>query len=144
MDIGEEEWASWVARAWEARRRAHAPYSGFAVGACVVAEGGGEFVGCNVENLSFGLTNCAERVAVGNMVSSLGRRSIVAVVVVTATDEPVSPCGACRQVLAEFGDPLVRSVSGGGSWREWKLSELLPQAFAGVQLPGQSGATVDS
>ena len=124
------DWEKWTALAWQTRDRAHAPYSGFKVGAVVVGAGGGVFPGCNVENLSYGLTICAERVAVGSAVAA-GERRLVTVVVVADTVEAVSPCGACRQVLAEFGDPEVRLVGRDG-FERFLLSDLLPRAKTGI------------
>lgn len=113
---------------------AHAPYSKFQVGAAVLV-GGKVFTGCNVENLSYGLTICAERVAVGTAVAA-GLRRIEAVAVVADTTVPVSPCGACRQVLAEFGDPLI-CLANRTERLVFRLSELLPRASAGIlDLPG--------
>ena len=109
---------------------AHAPYSKFQVGALLVASDGRIFTGCNVENISYGLTMCAERVAIGSAVAA-GAKEIIAVVVVADTREPISPCGACRQVLAEFGDPRVLLV-GKESREEFQLSELLPRASTGI------------
>lgn len=123
-------WDAWTAEAWEFRERAYAPYSGFKVGAVVVGAGGEVFGGCNVENLSYGLTNCAERVAVGAAVAA-GIREIVAVVVVADTDEPISPCGACRQVLAEFGNPEIRLVNR-DRFESFRLDALLPRASTGI------------
>ena len=123
------DWEPLIEAAWKVREMAHAPYSKFHVGAALLVEGE-VFTGCNVENLSFGLTMCAERVAVGTAVAA-GLRRIEAVAVVADTAVPVSPCGACRQVLAEFGDPLVCLVNR----RErvvFRLSELLPRASAGI------------
>jgi len=120
----------WIDLAWDARERAYAPYSGFQVGAVVVGKGGEGFCGCNVENLSYGLTNCAERVAVGAAVVA-GVREITTVVVVADTETPISPCGACRQVLAEFGDPVVWLVNRRERVR-YRLSDLLPRASAGI------------
>lgn len=124
------DWEAWTEQAWQVRERAYAPYSEFRVGAVVVGKGGEVFAGCNVENLSYGLTNCAERVAIGSAVAA-GVREIVAVVVVAETAEPISPCGACRQVLAEFGDPEILLIGKGGSER-FRLSELLPRASTGI------------
>ena len=124
---------SWIDLAWRTRERAYAPYSKFQVGAVVVSRGGEVFAGCNVENLSYGLTNCAERVAVGAAVAA-GVREIIAVVVVADTSTPISPCGACRQVLAEFGDPEVWLVNRKDRVR-FRLSELLPRAGAGILEP---------
>ncbi len=124
------DWEAWTQLAREVRERAHAPYSGFKVGAVVVGRGGEAFAGCNVENLSYGLTMCAERVAVGAAVAA-GVTGIEAVVVVADTSEAISPCGACRQVLAEFGDPELLLVGRNGSER-FRLSELLPRAGTGI------------
>jgi len=124
------DWDSLVNAAWEARERAYAPYSNFPVGAAVLAADGRIFAGCNVENLSYGLTQCAERVAVGMAVAA-GAREMVAVAVVADTRVPISPCGACRQVLAEFG--VKRVLLANRSERlEFALDELLPRAGAGI------------
>ena len=115
-----------------ARAAAYAPYSDFAVGAAVAASSGAIYAGCNVENASYGLTVCAERVAVFNAVSA-GEREITAVAVVSGPGAP--PCGACRQVLAEFapraGEMTVIVVSGQGDTRRYTLGELLPVRFSG-------------
>src|SRR5256714_9893534 len=89
----------------EAQQNAYAPYSKFRVGAAILLEGGEIFTGCNVENASYGLTNCAERTAVFSAVSALGgkRVRIRAVAVVNDREVACSPCGACRQVMSEFG-----------------------------------------
>jgi cytidine deaminase len=118
-----------VSAARAVRRRAHAPYSGFRVGAAVLA-GGAVHAGVNVENASYGLTLCAERVAVGAAVAA-GARRLEAVVVAGPTREPIPPCGACLQVLAEFGGPdlPVVLVGAGGRRVETRLGELLPRAF---------------
>ena len=117
-----------VAVAVVAKVAAYAPYSHFRVGAAVEAADGRVFTGCNVENASYGLTMCAERVAVGAAVAA-GATKFVRIVVATDVDPPSPPCGACRQVLYEFGsEALVESV--GPNWnRQWRLSELLPAAF---------------
>jgi cytidine deaminase len=119
-----------VTAAWEARERAYAPYSQFFVGAALLAADGRVFVGCNVENISYGLTNCAERVAVGAAVAA-GVREFTAVAVVADTGVPISPCGACRQVLAEFGVPLVILANRKESL-EFGMEELLPRASSGI------------
>ncbi|MGJ8643740.1 MAG: cytidine deaminase [Luteolibacter sp.] len=116
--------------AWKAREQAYAPYSEFQVGAALLAEDGQVFVGCNVENISYGLTNCAERVAIGAAVAS-GCRGFEKVVVVADTKEPVSPCGACRQVLAEFGVKSIVLANREGSVG-FTLEELLPRASTGI------------
>ena len=121
-----------LAAAWKARAAAYAPYSGFAVGAALLAEDGRIFTGCNVENLSYGLTNCAERVALQTAVAA-GCRSFVKVAIVAETRAAISPCGACRQVLAEFSpDLLVLSEGADRAPERWRLSELLPRAGTGI------------
>ncbi|MBI4502869.1 MAG: cytidine deaminase [Gemmatimonadetes bacterium] len=113
--------------------KAYAPYSRFYVGAAIEVEDGRIFTGCNVENASYGLTSCAERVAVGNAVAA-GARKFRRVVVATDAHPPSPPCGACRQLLSEFGnDLIVESVSPKES-RSWRLSELLPLSFGPEDL----------
>ena len=119
-----------VAAAWHARGQAYAPYSGFAVGAALLAVDGGVFAGCNVENLSYGLTICAERVALGTAVAA-GAREFLAVAVVADTAVPISPCGACRQVLTEFAVPKI-VLANRSQQLEFSLAELLPRASAGI------------
>lgn len=125
------EWRELLDRAWECRERAYAPYSGFQVGAAVEADDGRVFTGANVENLSYGLTICAERVAVGSAVAA-GVRRLRRVAVVADTAVPVSPCGACRQVLAEFGDPELVLEGREGLQLRFMLHDLLPRAGAGI------------
>ena len=121
-----------LAHALKARSAAYAPYSHFAVGAALETQSGKVFTGCNVENLSFGLTCCAERNAVFAAVVS-GERQFSRIVIVADSQEPVTPCGACRQVLAEFsGDLEVRSVNLQGVEFSANLRELLPRAKAGI------------
>lgn len=119
-----------IAAAWEARANAYAPYSNFQVGAALLGLGGRVFVGCNVENISYGLTNCAERVAIGTAVAA-GLRSFEKVVVVADTTQPISPCGACRQVLAEFGVKTV-ILANRKERLVFSLEELLPRASTGI------------
>jgi cytidine deaminase len=122
-----------VTLAAEVRERAHAPYSGFQVGAVLLA-GGDLFAGANVENASYPLSVCAEPNAVGAMVAA-GQRRIEAVVVVTDAAEPTPPCGGCRQILWEFGpDAVVVARTLGGAESRWTLAELLPAAFDHTQL----------
>src|SRR6266550_2216929 len=91
------------------RKQAYVPYSGFAVGAAVQCKSGAVFVGSNIENISYGLTICAERIAVASAVAA-GQREFVAIAVVADTSEPIVPCGACRQFLAEFAPDPMRGI----------------------------------
>lgn len=118
----------------DASTRAYAPYSRFHVGAAVLADDGRIFAAANVENASYGLTSCAERNAIFTAVFA-GVRSISAVAIHTPTGEPVSPCGACRQVIHEFGpDATVISCCDGAGTRRWSIGELLPGAFGPADL----------
>jgi cytidine deaminase len=124
-----------VAEARAAMDRAYAPYSGFHVGAAVIAAGA-IFTGQNIENASYPVSVCAERNAVGRMIDA-GVRRLDAVAVVTAADAPTPPCGACRQVLWEFGpEALVVSETVAGERRMWALEDLLPAAFGPHDLEG--------
>src|SRR5450432_4071326 len=126
------ELTSLIEKARAAREQAYAPYSRFAVGAALRTKSGRVFVGCNVENLSFGLTICAERVAVGAAVAA-GEREFEALAVVADSREPVTPCGACRQVLAEFSSTLpVCSANLEGAVYESCIADLLPRAKEGI------------
>lgn len=118
-----------VQEALEARKQAYVPYSGFQVGAALVS-GGKVYRGCNIENASYGLTNCAERTAVFKAISE-GNHKIEAIAVVADTEGPVSPCGACRQVLAEFCDNGTKIYLSNlhGNTVEWTMEQLLPGAF---------------
>jgi cytidine deaminase len=124
-----------VALAAQARRHAYAPYSHFTVGAALLAQSGRVYTGANVENASYGLSVCAERVAIWKAVAA-GERAFTAIAIVT--ENGVSPCGACRQVLAEFaGDPQslrLIIVDAPGHRRTYTLAELLPEAFTPEQL----------
>jgi cytidine deaminase len=116
-----------------AQQHAYAPYSHFRVGCALEADDGRVFVGCNVENASYGLTICAERAAVCAAVAA-GAQRFRRAVVVSDADPPAAPCGACRQVLSEFGPTLrVDGVSPAGSVT-WTIAELLPAAFGKEQL----------
>ena len=108
---------------------AYAPYSRFRVGAACLGADGRIHTGSNVENASYGLSICAERAAVFNAVNA-GERKIVAIALYTPTPRAVSPCGACRQVIAEFGDAIeIIAASDGGDVVRWSISELLPARF---------------
>lgn len=118
-----------VELAREASGRAYCPYSRFRVGAAVLTDDGAMTPGCNVENASYGLTLCAERVAVFRAVAD-GRRRVRAVAVYTPTPGPTAPCGACRQVVHEFGpDALIVCVCDGPNELRTSLANLLPLAF---------------
>ena len=119
--------AELVALADEAREKAYAPYSGFAVGAAVITSDSSVFTGCNVENASYGLSMCAERVAIFSAVAA-EHRDIVALAVVTEAEQPLAPCGACRQVLEEFApNARVIAASVNGTMKSWNLGVLLPE-----------------
>jgi len=127
------DWTALARAARTASGRAYCPYSRFAVGAAVLGDDGRVFTGCNVENASFGLTVCAERNAIFHAIAE-GARRIVALALYTPTAEPATPCGACRQVLVEFGpDADVECRCDGRDVRRFTVSELLPHGF---QLEG--------
>ena len=128
MELAPATVARLIESARRARANAYAPYSRFPVGAAVLTEDGRVFVGCNVENGSFGLTVCAERNAVAAAVVA-GARPVAAAIV--ADDGDIVPCGACRQVLAEFDAavPLVLASASGEHHKLTTLAALLPAAF---------------
>ena len=115
----------------EAQQNAYAPYSKFRVGAALLLENGEILTGCNVENASYGLTNCAERSAIFAAVSKLGAANVKirALAVVNDHDVPCSPCGACRQVIAEFGPTATVWYQGRNGIQESTMEELLPDCF---------------
>jgi len=126
--------AAMVALAREARELAHAPYSGFKVGAALKTRAGEIVTGCNLENASYGLTMCAERVAVFKAVSE-GLSDFEAIVVVADSKQLTAPCGPCRQILWEFcGDILVHMSNSKGRTRLMRLRDLLPLPFDGRSL----------
>jgi len=113
-----------------AMRNAYAPYSRFRVGAAILTSNGKVFLGCNVENASYGMTNCAERTAIFAAIAALGPKTEVrAVAVVNDHGVPCSPCGACRQVIYEFGPEAVVYFQGKRSWQETPITDLLPEGF---------------
>lgn len=121
-----------IADALQARERAYAPYSHFTVGAALKTRNGRVFTGCNIENLSYGLTICAERADVFAAVAA-GEREFEALAVVADSLSPVTPCGACRQVLAEFSPSLpVCSANLEGKVYTSSIAELLPRAKEGI------------
>jgi cytidine deaminase len=123
-----------IKQAKSASEKAYVPYSKFRVGAAVLTDSGEVFTGCNVENASYGLTICAERNAVFHMVAQ-AKQKITTLVVYTPTPTPSAPCGACRQVINEFGpDALIVSVCDGPDMLKKNLSALLPDAFGPANL----------
>jgi cytidine deaminase len=122
------DWNELARRAWVARENAYAPYSRFAVGAALLAVTGEIFTGCNVENLSFGSSICAERVALFTAVTA-GFHDFSGIAVVAKTTHLPVPCGACRQVLAEFHAALPVYTAQGEAHKIWTISELLPSPF---------------
>ena len=121
-----------VKAASKARLQAYAPYSRFTVGAAVQCKSGTVFVGSNIENISYGLTICAERIAIGSAVAA-GEREFVAIAVVADTIEPIVPCGACRQFLAEFApDLIIVSTTVRGDQKVENLSHLFPNPKRGI------------
>jgi cytidine deaminase len=118
-----------IEAAMAARENAHAPYSGYRVGAALMDDRGRIFAGCNVENRTFGLTICAERTAMVSAVAA-GATRFTALAVVTVSTPPAAPCGQCRDSLAEFGlDLPVLMANTAGERREMSLAELLPEPF---------------
>ena len=112
------------------RENAYAPYSGFKVGAAILAEGGNIYAGCNVENASYGLTICAERNAMGALIAG-GEKRPVSIAIVAKDGVTCPPCGACRQVLMEFNPDLeIILESGDNGYEFFKLSEILPLSFS--------------
>ncbi len=123
-------------RAKSVCEKAYAPYSKFQVGAVVLTEDGQMFEGCNVENASYGLTICAERNAIFQMVAR-AKRKIMAIVIYTPTNEPTAPCGACRQVINEFGpNARVISICDGQAEIVSSMKEMLPLAFGPENFGG--------
>jgi len=129
--LSSQERDSLLDSARQALKRAYAPYSNFHVGAAVLTEDGQLFSGCNVENASYGLTICAERSAIFTAVQQAagGKLAIRAVAVVNGDELPCSPCGACRQVIFEFGENAIVIFKGQQSYLEMPIQELLPESF---------------
>jgi cytidine deaminase len=118
-----------ITRARLAQKNAYTPFSQYKVGAALLTENGQIYSGCNVENSTYGATNCAERTAVFSAVCD-GARSFQKIVVVTDSDEPVMPCGICRNVLFEFSpDMEIVAVGASGETERVQLSELFPKGF---------------
>ena len=128
-----EEDRKLIEAAKRAREFSYSPYSEFAVGAAVLARNGKIYTGCNIENQSLGLSNCAERTAIFQAVSN-GERELLALAVAAAGDKPVSPCGACRQVIAEFDIPRIIMSNMAGDTQVMSAAELLPGAFSQANM----------
>jgi cytidine deaminase len=120
-----------ITKAKEAMQKAYVPYSNFKVGAALLTESGEITTGCNVENASFGLTICAERNAISTAVGN-GDRKIKMIALISETDKPVTPCGACRQVLLEFSDTETEIIccDKDGNSVSYTMDEILPHSFS--------------
>lgn len=130
------DYTQFIATAIAARDKAYAPYSQFKVGAVLVGANGELFSGCNVENVAFSPSNCAERTALFRAISDgYAPRSFQALVVIADTDDPIAPCGVCRQVMMELCDPQMRVIQANlnGQIRETTVAQLLPDAFQAYQ-----------
>ncbi|MBY0292626.1 MAG: cytidine deaminase [Alphaproteobacteria bacterium] len=127
----------------EAQEKAYVPYSKFPVGAALVTEDGDIYTGCNIENISFGLSNCGERTAIFKMMSEKGQKGrIKAIAITTKADIPCSPCGACRQVIQEFSSPetvvIYKSKEG---YVAIQMRQLLPGAFTEIMAIDQDDSS---
>lgn len=120
----------------KARKKAYSPYSHFAVGAALLCEDGTLYEGCNIENASYGLTNCAERTVIFKAVSE-GHIKFKALAVVADTEGPCAPCGACRQVMAEFKIPLIIMGNLMGNIKMVTMEKLLPFSFSEYDVIGK-------
>ncbi len=129
-DIPERQRKQLLRSARTAMKNAYAPYSKFRVGSAVLTTTGKVFVGCNVENASYGMTNCAERTAIFSAVAQLGPKlEVTAVAVVNDHGVPCSPCGACRQVIYEFGPDATVFFQGANGEKQAHITQLLPEGF---------------
>ena len=135
-DMTEQEIQKLIDRAIVAREKTYSPYSHFGVGAALVCEDGSIYEGCNIENASFGLTNCAERTAIFKAVSE-GHTKFKALAVVADTEGPCAPCGACRQVMVEFKIPLIIMGNLMGDIKIVSMEELLPFSFSESDVIGK-------
>ncbi|MFI5358591.1 MAG: cytidine deaminase [Halanaerobiales bacterium] len=125
----DEKIARLLGLAIEARKNSYSPYSNFPIGAALLCKNGEIYTGTNVENASYGLTNCAERTAIFKAVSE-GVREFDTMVVVADTERPIPPCGACRQVILEFGEDIqVILANLKGDYQQYQIKDLLPGAF---------------
>jgi len=119
------------AKAKEVAANAHAPYSSFRVGSAILTKSGNVYLGCNVENTSYGLTTCAERNAIASAIAAEGKVELEQVVVYTPTEKPASPCGVCRQVIYEFSksDVKIHSCCDSNLALDTTIGKLLPEVF---------------
>ncbi|HEY4534075.1 MAG TPA: cytidine deaminase [Fusobacterium sp.] len=126
----EKEIQTWIKKAIKAREHAYAPYSKFLVGAVLMDETGREYTGVNVENTSYGLSSCAERNSIFSAVAQ-GMKKIALLCVVGDTEEPICPCGACRQVILEFATQDTKIILSNlqGKYEIYSIDDLLPKAF---------------
>lgn len=122
------DYANLIDKALQAKKHAYVPYSNLHVGAALLCDDGTIFTGVNIENVSYGATNCAERTAIFKAVSE-GKRNFLAIAVVSDMDRLIYPCGICRQVLAEFKVPLVVVSNQSGDYKVYSTDTLLPNAF---------------
>lgn|SRR5574344_466759 len=122
------EYKEILKKAEEASKLSYSKYSKFSVGACILAKSGKTYTGCNVENASYGLSICAERNAIFHAVAC-GEREFKAIAIFSPNTEKCSPCGACRQVIAEFGNDIDIIMQVGNSYECKKIDELLPESF---------------
>ena len=134
--ITEQEIQKLIERAIVAREKTYSPYSHFGVGAALLCEDGAIYEGCNIENASYGLTNCAERTAIFKAVSE-GHTKFKTLAVVADTEGPCAPCGACRQVVAEFKIPIIIMGNLMGNVKIVTIEELLPFSFSESELIGK-------
>ena len=136
MTVGSEAARRLADAARQARQRAYAPYSNFTVGAAVQCADGRVFAGCNVENASYSLTMCAERVALFSAIAA-GCERIEAIAIAGPGPEPISPCGACRQVLVELAPEAAVIMAGEQTSRTRSVADLMPEAFGSDTLEKQ-------
>ena len=129
-NAAQKQRATLLRAARSAMKKAYAPYSKFRVGSAILTSTGKIFSGCNVENASYGMTNCAERTAIFAAVAELGPKlEVTAVAVVNDHGVPCSPCGACRQVIYEFGPDATIFFQGADGEKQAHITELLPEGF---------------
>jgi len=132
-DMTEQEIQKLIDRAIVAREKTYSPYSHFGVGAALLCEDGAIYEGCNIENASYGLTNCAERTAIFKAVSE-GRTKFKSLAVVADTEGPCAPCGACRQVMGEFNIPIIIMGNLKGDIEVVSTEALLPFSFSSTDV----------